>query len=308
MLLKATNGEVRVPDIMLIGAAKSGTTSVAHQLRMHPQVYLPVAKKEPHYFAFADKAPEYSDASFARTIVWQWKDYAALYQGARADQHIADCSTSYLYRHTVAIPHLHRVYGDRAAELRISCVLRDPVERAYSHWLYLVRNGYEDVPFDQAIAPENIASRRTQRWGFDYRQYGLYAEAVAAYRAVFPHFRVFLFEDLKDPQRMWDELCVFNGLDLSQVQEVQANPGGVPKNKWLVHMLRRGKFLRKLSHLAPDRLRGMLRSGRDSMMKQALDRPRMPAAARAELNAFYRADVDRLSTIIDRDLSSWCSK
>ena len=308
MQVTVNNNSVRLPDLMVIGAAKSGTTSVAHQLRMHPQVYLPVAKKEPHYFAFADKPPEYSDPSFARTIVWQWKDYVALYQGAGAKQRIADCSTSYLYRHTIAIAHLRKIYGERTAELRLSCVLRDPVERAYSHWLYLVRNGYEKLSFEEAISPTNIAKRKQQRWGFDYRQYGLYAEAVEAYTSTFPHFRVFLFEDLKDPQRMWDDLCTFNGINLSPVQEVQANPGGVPKNKWLVHMLRRGKFLRTLSHFAPDRLRSMLRSGRDTMMKQALDRPEMPTAARAELNAFYRADVDRLSVIIGRDLSGWCNK
>ncbi|MFZ1687978.1 MAG: hypothetical protein WAU70_11180 [Flavobacteriales bacterium] len=308
MQITVNNSTVRLPDLMVVGAAKSGTTSVAHQLRLHPQVYLPMAKKEPHYFAFADKAPEYTDPSFARTIVWKWKDYVALYQGAGAAQHIADCSTSYLYRHTEAIPHLRKIYGEHIAELRLSCVLRDPVERAYSHWLYLVRNGFEQLPFEEAIAPANIAARKQRRWGFDYRQYGLYAGAVEAFKAVFPRFKVFLFEDLKNPQRMWDELCAFNGLDLSNVQEVQANPGGVPKNKWLVHMLRRGKLLRKLSHLAPDRLRGMMRSGRDSMMKQALERPEMPSAARAELNSFYRADVDRLSGIIGRDLSGWCSK
>jgi Sulfotransferase domain len=306
MQLQWSEGTVNVPDLFLVGAAKCGTTSVAHQLLSHPQVFLPVAKKEPHYFSFADHAPAYTDASFATTIVWKRKDYVGLYAKAEPGKRLADCSTSYLYRHSTAIPHLLQSYGDRAKDLRVSCVLRDPVERAYSHWLYLVRNGHETLSFDEAIQPANIERRRGQRWGFDYRNYGLYADAVAAYKGAFPHFKVFLFEELKDPQRMWDELCTFNGLDRTPVRTVQANPGGVPKSKWLVRMLRRGKWLRQLSHLAPDSMRTAMRSGRDKMMKQALERPAMSAAARAELNAFYRADVDRLSAIIGRDLSHWC--
>jgi hypothetical protein len=307
MELLRSDVTVRVPDLFLIGAAKSGTTSVAYQLGMHPAVFLPMAKKEPHYFAFADRPPGYIDPSFARTIVWRWLDYLALYRGAGAQQHIADCSTSYLYRYQESIAHLRHVYGERTAELRIACVLRDPVDRAYSHWLYLVRNGHESLPFEEAIAEKNIVPRRQQRWGFDYRRYGLYADAVAAYKEAFPNFTVFLFDDLKHPQKMWHELCRSFGLAATAVQEVRANPGGVPKNKWLVHMLRRGKLLRKLSHLAPEGLRSILRSGRDRVMTQALERPPMPAAARAELNAYYRNDRDRLAALIGRDLSHWCN-
>lgn len=296
----------QLPDMMLIGAAKSGTTSVAHQFLIHPHTFLPVEKKEPHYFSFADKAPPYQDEEFVKTLVWQWKDYVDLYAEAPAQTLMTDCSTSYLYRHDTAIPHIRSIYGEQAKDLRIAAILRDPVDRAFSHWMYLVRNGHEDLSFEEAIRPEVMERRKQQRWGFDYLGYGAYAEGIHRFKSEFPHFKVFLFEDLRKLQSMFDVMCDFLEVEHFPVQQVRSNPGGIPKSRGLVRLLRRGKLLRSLSHLAPDSWRAKMRAGRDGLMQHALERPVMPPAARAYLNAYYREDVARLSGLIDRNLDHWC--
>lgn len=308
MEIKLGDRTTRLPDIMLVGAAKSGTTSIAHQFTRHPGVFLPMAKKEPHFFSFNEEKPPYEDKDFVKTLIWKPQDYAALYRPAPADALIADCSTSYLYRHRTAIPHLLRVYGSKAQALSMSAILRDPVERAYSHWLYLVRNGHEGLPFEKALDPEVIAKRKKQRWGFDYLGYGLYAEAVERFRSTFPAFKVYLLEDLKDPQWTFDDICDRAGIGRIEVEMVQSNPGGIPKNRMFVRTIRRNPLIRSLSHLLPDSLRSSMRAKRDGMLKQALERPEMPQQARAMLNAYYREDVERLSGIIGRDLSKWCAK
>ncbi|MCI1752180.1 MAG: sulfotransferase [Flavobacteriales bacterium] len=298
----------RLPDIMLVGAAKSGTTSIAHQFTRHPGVFLPMAKKEPHFFSFNEEPPPYTDKDFVRTLVWKRKDYDSLYDPAAPNVRIADCSTSYLYRHSVAIPHILRTYGPKAVELNMSAILRDPVERAYSHWLYLVRNGHEDLSFEQVIDPATVERRKMQRWGFDYLGYGLYAEAVEKFQAAFPTFKAYLLEDLKDLQGTFDDICDRAGLEHIEVEKVQANPGGIPKSRWLVRTIRRNPVIRSLSHMLPSGMRNSVRAKRDGMLKQALDRPEMPRAARDMLNAFYGPDVERLSAAIGRDLSHWCAK
>ncbi len=295
-----------MPRIFVVGAAKSGTTTLAHQFARHPQVYLPMAKKEPHFFSFGREKPEYTDKAFVRTLVWRERAYTALYRGAGEGVHAADCSTSYLYRHSVAIPHLLATYGKAAAGLSISAVLRDPVERAYSHWLYLVRNGHEDLAFEEAIAPSTVERRMRQRWGFDYLGYGCYAGAVGAFQAAFPQFKVYLFEDLKDLQGTFDDMCDRAGLQRFPVEEVRSNPGGIPKSKWLVRQIRRNPIARSLSHVLPTGWRNKVRAQRDRMLKQALERPPMPEAARLQLNAYYRDDVQRLANLIGRDLGNWC--
>lgn len=308
MEINLSDGPVRLPDLMLVGAAKSGTTSIAHQFTRHPGVFLPMAKKEPHFFSFNEEEPPYTDADFVRTLVWRPKDYAALYAPAPVNARIADCSTSYLYRHRTAIPHIQRVYGAKAGTLSMSAILRDPVERAYSHWLYLVRNGHEELSFEQAVDPATVERRKNVRWGFDYLGYGLYAEAVESYQKAFPEFKVYLLEDLKDLQGTFDDICDRAGIEHIEVEKVQSNPGGIPKNKTLVRAIRRNPIFRSLSHLLPTGMRNTVRAKRDGMLKQALERPEMPISARERLNAWYRSDVDRLSTAIGRDLSHWCAK
>lgn len=306
MEIELIDRAARLPDIMLVGAAKSGTTSIAHQFTRHPGVFLPMAKKEPHFFSFGGAKPGYRDASFVRTLVWRPEDYAALYASAPQDARIADCSTSYLYLHRTAVPHIRRVYGHRAVELSMSAILRDPVERAYSHWLYLVRNGHEELPFGQAVDPATVERRKQERWGFDYLGYGLYADAIESYQAAFPDFKVYLLEDLKDLQGTFNDICGRAGLAEIEVEQVRSNPGGVPKNRALVRTLRRNPLVRSLSHLLPSAMRNKVRAQRDGMLKKALDRPEMPREARSWLNAYYAKDVERLSKLIGRDLGHWC--
>ncbi|MBK9422074.1 MAG: hypothetical protein IPN44_13660 [Flavobacteriales bacterium] len=308
MLRSTSETTTRLPDLMLVGAAKSGTTSIAHQFTRHPRVFLPMNKKEPHFFSFNEEPPPYTDKAFVRTLVWKLKDYVALYVSAPPNARIADCSTSYLYRHHTAVPHILRTYGSRAVELNMSAILRDPVERAYSHWLYLVRNGHEDLSFEEAIAPATVERRKKERWGFDYLGYGLYAEAVGNFTSAFPSFKVYLLEDLKDLQGTFDDICDRAGLEHFEVEKVQSNPGGIPKSRWLVRTIRRNPIVRSFSHMLPSGMRNSVRAKRDGMLKQALDRPEMPRAARDILNAYYRADVERLSATIGRDLGHWCSK
>jgi hypothetical protein len=75
-----------------------------------------------------------------------------------------------------------------------------------------------------------------------------------------------------------------------------------------VRTIRRNPVIRSLSHMLPSGMRNSVRAKRDGMLKQALDRPEMPRAARDMLNAFYGPDVERLSAAIGRDLSHWCAK
>lgn len=307
MEIKLTEHTVGLPDILLVGAAKSGTTSIAHQFTRHPEVFLPMAKKEPHFFAFAGVEPDYRDTDFVRTLVWRPGDYARLYAPAPAAARIADCSTSYLYLHAAAVPNMLRIYGKRAEELSISAVLRDPVERAYSHWMYLVRNGHEQLAFEQAIDPATVEHRKKIRWGFDYLGYGRYADAVEHFLGVFPGFKVYLMEDLQDLQGTFDDICRRAGLGFIQVEQVRSNPGGIPRNRGLVRTLRRNPLVRSLSHLLPDPLRNKARAKRDGLLRKALDRPQMPEGAREQLKTYYRRDVERLSGIIGRDLGQWCT-
>ena len=98
MNLSYNNRTVKLPDFMMVGAAKSGTTTLYNYMSKHPQLYFPPGKKEPHYFSFGGHPPPYLDPRFVSTLTWQTDAYLKLFDDApencvrlRAPADIANC-------------------------------------------------------------------------------------------------------------------------------------------------------------------------------------------------------------------------
>ena len=306
MKIQFENRIVNLPDVLMVGAAKSGTTTLYHHLSQHPGVFFPKDKKEPFYFSSGGKAPGYTDTAFVEKLTWQTKDYLNLYQNADDGQILMDGSTSYLYCAEESIGHIKELYGDRASEVKIIVILRNPIERAYSHYTYLVRNGVEDLSFEQALEPDVIERRRTKRWGFDYLEYGRYTAQVKAYQENFDSVKVCLFEDLKDAQRLADGLFEFLGLATIRVNtERKSNPSGIPTSKGAVKLLLRNKALKKVVNWLPASAKKNLLHSRDKVLAKFLKREQMSAEMRTRLQNIFRSEVQELSQLIQRDLQHW---
>ena len=135
------------PNFFIVGVAKAGTTSLSEWLKQHPQIYIP-ALKEPRYFASDLVDP------IVRNVVRTKEDYLALFVKARNHKARGEASTSY-FTHWQQVPErIKRTIPDA----RIIILLRDPVERAYSSYLMLVRQGYETLPFSEAVRSNRFSS------------------------------------------------------------------------------------------------------------------------------------------------------
>jgi hypothetical protein len=126
---------MRLPDFVIIGAAKAGTTSLYALLDRHPEVYLPRIK-EPEFFARDDR--------YANGI----EAYAASFADARSDQIVGEASTIYS---------LSPLFGDTAVRMKkhlpqakLIYVLREPVSRAYSYYVQILKN-YQNITNDPVI-------------------------------------------------------------------------------------------------------------------------------------------------------------
>jgi hypothetical protein len=178
------------PNFLIVGAANSGTTSLYTWLNQHPEVLLP-ALKEPHYFS--QIRPSY-EQRYMRTYVTQERAYLKLFRGGAGYRAVGEASPSYLFdaeaplRIRSAVPHA-----------RIIVLLRDPVERAQSHYLMDVREGVQDRPFYEAI--EEDWNRSRKGWGIShlYVELGLYADQVKRYLTTFGSDQVLIlmFEELR---------------------------------------------------------------------------------------------------------------
>ena len=298
-------GTPRFPNFVVIGAAKSGTTALYHLLRQHPQVFMsPV--KEPGYFAFDETRPSFAGSQQESLVnarfVWRRENYMALFREAGQALAVGEATPFYLIS-PLAASSLAR----HAGHARLVAILRHPVERAYSHYLMLVRDGHEGFSFEEALAAEPSRTAANWYWG-RYLEHGFYHRHLSRYLEHFPRerLRVFLYEDLqRDPRGLMRELFGFLGVDRDVPIDTSAryNVSGVLANPlwrllWSRTNLLRGLVRPLLSRRLRRRVAGFFET-------RPMIRPPLLEATRATLVADYRDDTLRLQDLIGRDLSSW---
>jgi len=210
------------PTFMIIGAQKAGTTSLHQYLGEHPDVGMPTTK-EVHYFDFEAQRP----------LDW----YRAHFPLRGSCSHTGEATPLYLFHPAVPA----RV---RAAlpDVRLIVLLRDPVERAYSHHNYEVALGFEELSFDEAVArePERLAGEEQRiladpgyrSYAFQHYSYvsrGLYSGQLERWFEHFPReqFLVLAAERLfTDPAGTLHEVQRWLGLSEHTPAELTARNAG----------------------------------------------------------------------------------
>ncbi len=297
-----------VPSFLLLGAAKCGTTSLAHYLSQHPDVFF----SEP-------KEPIFFEAEYEKGLSHYWETYFRGWHGERA---VGEGRVWNLYLPFVA-PRIRETLPDA----RLIALLRDPVERVHSHWWHRFSRGQEPLGFAAAIRADRAriergegfageAGARAWRAGL-YRDspstghrvlldLGFYAEQIERYRALFPaaQLEVVLHEDLAaDQPRVMRGLFEFLGVDPG-VRVTDASPRNVRAERVRSPAARRALFAARalgLRRLVPRRLRAL----QHALLERPQQRPALDAGLRRELVAYYEPHTARLERLLDRDLSSW---
>jgi hypothetical protein len=315
MIVSYRAASIRVPDFLIVGAARSGTTAVFSYLAQHPQVFMPQAK-EPMFLSVFGQGWSYVDirtGKRAKFVVEKLDDYLKLFRPAKNGQMIGEASAWYLYHYQPCIRNIQDVYGENAPGLKIIILLRNPADRAWSHYWLRRRNGEESLPFELAIQPGVVRQRLEQRYvsGFDYIGFGKYFHQVKAYQENFPQVRILLFEDLvKNMARAGQDLCEFLGIDDMpfDMKEKRINAAGTPKNRFFAILER---FVYRPN--APKSfLKVLLPYGTRANLKYQLagrifNREQMDSQLKKELLKTYREDILELAQLIRRDLSHWLS-
>jgi hypothetical protein len=291
------------PDFLIVGAAKSGTTALYQMLEQHPDVFM-TSPKEPHYFAFQGQTVAFAGPgdheSLNRHAVTGADDYRRLFDAMRGEKVSGEASVTSLY------------YPEAAARIRrhnpaarIIVVLRNPVERAYSSYLYMVAQGREpSSSFAEALDLEEGRIARGWQHIWHYRRMGFYADQLGVYLREFARERILVLfhEDLAArPDSTFERVCGFIGVDTAfrPRTEVRPNPSGIPRSAAFQRMLARPGLLKSAVK------RVLPREMRDSIRRSNLTRGAMTPDVRASLVESYRADVSKLAAMCDRDLGAW---
>lgn len=290
------------PNFLIIGAAKSGTTSIAQYLKQHPKIYIsPI--KEPYFFSFEGNIPNFKGSNDSETfahLVTNLDDYENLFKEVSDEIAIGEASVSYLHIPSTAQNIFHHL-----PQVKILVVLRNPVDRAYAHFLHQIRDGHESQT-DFAKALEAEEKRIQDDWMFSwfYKNNGFYFKQLSFYTKLFDpsQIKVWLYEDLQqDAIGLLQDMFRFLEVDETFTPDlsVRYNISGIPKNKAIFKFIDHPSPIKKLIRpLFPPVLRQKIRT-------QALQKPSLSNEIRQELIGVYRDDILQLQDLINRDLSSW---
>lgn len=303
------------PNFLIIGAGRAGTTSLHHYVGQHPDVFTsPI--KETNYFAYrvaassaasAGAAPPGSAEPETTFPVRSLGKYRKLFRGASGARAVGEASPRYM-----ADPRVADEIAAVLPDVRIVAILRDPVERAYSSYLFHRRDGRETRSFDEAIRQEREGTadpglRFGQR---HYTSLGFYDRLLAPYFERFPRDRIgiFLFDDLRrDAEGLMRDLFRFLGVDPGFEPDlgVRYNASGVPRRGLARAAFRKRPWIVRARRSLPRPVRERMDRWIEALRSRRLESPPLPDDARRRLRALFAADLARLEERIARDLSGW---
>jgi hypothetical protein len=302
---------VRKPDFFIVGAQKCGTTALYEYLKQHPDVFMP-DRKEAHFFApDLDSGAEIDKLFFIRDM----EEYLNLFAAAGNEKRVGEASPGYLYS---------RVAASRIKEFcpqaNIIIMLRNPVDMIYSLHAQRVHSGNEDIDdFESALNAEQDRSNglRMPKYAYNaksllYRETAKYADQVQRFMDNFGRdkIQVIIFDDfIKDTLRIYQETCRFLDIDASFEPQIEVvNPNTTSRSKLvrnllLFHTLTLQKAIKSLPAPVEEAAKRVGKTVLNFNTKTQ-PRPSMSLELRHRLQAEFAPDVEKLSKLLNRDLTS----
>lgn len=301
----------KLPDFLIIGAGKSGTTSLDNYLKQHPDVFMsPV--KEPDFFAYdrIDLSTLDKDAlAHYHTSITKIEDYLPLFKAAKPNQVVGETSNTYLVVEGTA-----ETIKDYIPDVKLIAILRQPTERLYSRYLHLARE--EELPSKNF---EDVLDRNSIWWvRNDLVKEGFYHKNLSRYYNLFPkeNIRVYLNEDLKkDSNAIMKDMFEFIGVEpLESINDsVKYNKSGFIKNKFYDKTLGHNSVIKlAVKKITPTLVYNKVKDNIwlqkviNNLKNRNLEQPKLDKALHQKItNDIYADDIKKLQNLINRDLSHW---
>lgn len=298
----------KLPNFLIVGAAKCGTSSLHKYLEQHPDIFMSKVK-EPRFITsqvnpFPLNGP--GDHKVENWYVKNYNDYEKLFEGAEHYPAVGESSADTLYFYKKSIPVIKQYLGDP----KIIIVLRDPVKRAFSAYQHLVRDLREKLSFEEGLKEEPNRIKNNWELIYHYTAVSMYYDAVKAFQENFSSVKVILNEDqAKRPQQITREIFRFLEVDpnVDINTDIKYNISGKPKSQWIHQFFFEGNLARRLAQPIVRKLFSSETRIKiaQKIQEKNLTRMTINPETKDRLQLLFKEDINKLETLLGRDLSLW---
>jgi hypothetical protein len=289
------------PNFFIVGAAKAGTTSLYHYLKEIPGVYMS-SVKEPYYFSphFVQRYPG--------DVVTDKEEYLRLFEKARGYIAVGEASPSYLWD-----PDSPKLIHQAVPNARIIILLRDPIERAYSHYLFAKKYGTDNKKlssFYHYLMRDYKSQEKADGISKLYIEFSMYYEQVKRYFDEFgrQQVKVIVYEDfIQQPEETVNDVLAFLGVNYTVTAITkQHNPYSVPRSPLSLQVYSLFRWLRargintsKLTISLPNSLTAFLE---EKLLFKKIQKPKIEPEAFRFLQDIYHDDALKLESLLGQSL------
>jgi len=278
--------------VFIVGAPKAGTTSLFHYFDAHPEIKMS-SEKEPDFFS--DKELLEQGLYYGGSRIDTLEKYNKLFFERKEEKMLGEGSVSYLFYSEVPIR--IKEYNPKS---KIIIMLRNPIERAYSHYLMDYRLG---------LTSESFESEFYKKEGLNFQQYfllGNYSSQIKRYLDVFGNENIHIvwYSDFKkNSEKEVKEVFNFIGVNSSFKIDFETihNSFTMPKNNF-IRMIYSVVWLRKfLTFMFPSKL---LKLVRGTLFRKG-DKPKLQESLKKEIQLYYQNDIQQVEQILSVNLETW---
>ena len=300
-----------LPDFLVIGAGKSGTTSLDFYLSQHPQLFMSKVK-EPNFLAYeahtVDDFPDEETKTHFEQSVTDLDSYYALFSEAKEDQLIGEVSNTTLY-----MPHALETIQKHIPHVKLIAIIRQPAERLFSRYTHLLR--VNKVPTDNF--EKDIFDENSIWWSrADLVQEGFYAKHLQKFYDTFgsDKMKVILFEDLmKNTENCMDEIASFLSIDKFAFETgTQFNKSGKIKSQSMNKLVGHDSVIIKSLKASIPGVYKKIKENKglkklvEKLRSKNIEKVKLAPALKEKITQeIYLQDIEKLEKLIDKDLSHW---
>jgi len=295
------NQKYNLPDFLIVGAAKSGTSSLHFYLSEHKQVIMPEKIKELNFWHTYGHHDKRAILDFYPEMPRNIDDYVSFFKEKHHNELLGEISPSYIIYYEDTVNNLQSFYEEKAKKLKIVIILREPIDKIWSHYKFVKMYGLDpdNLSLKESILKEEERKKNNSLLpDLFYIDNTRYYKQVKYYLDNFEQVKILLYDELKkDTQSVLNEICDFLGIEHFTPENLNKkfNP-----SRTIIKRTKAAKLATKF-HINKLISKNWKRKYRQLIYREE----KMPESVHKTLKKVFKEEITKLNEIIDKDLSHW---